>query len=94
MKNFKIVNRNTGATYFLNDKEREIFFGNINGVNQDYDVLKQNNSFYKDGEYKYDILNLTRSKARRKDKMLDVLAHLCLIGASILATIIYIQTYC
>ena len=94
MENFKIVNRNTKATYFLNDKERETFFGNINGVNQDYDVLKQNNSFYKDGKYQYDILNLTKAKARRKDKMLDVLAHLSIIGASALATIIYIQTYC
>ena len=80
MENFKIVNRNTGATYFLNEKEKETFF--------------KRNYFYKDGDYKYDILNLTRSKARRKDKMLDVLAHLCLIGASILATIIYIQKYC
>ena len=80
MENFKIVNRNTKATYFLNEKEKETFF--------------KINYLYKDGDYKYDILNLTRSKARRKDKMLDVLAHLCLIGASILATIIYIQTYC
>ena len=94
MENFKIVSRNTGATYFLNDKEREIFFGNINGVNQDYDVLKQNNSFYKDGKYQYDILNLTKAKARRKDKMLDALAYVCVIGASMLMTIMYIQNYC
>ena len=80
MENWKIVNRNTGATYFLNEKEKETFF--------------KRNYFYKDGKYKYDIQYLTQEKARRKDKMLDVLAHLCLIGASILATIIYIQTYC
>ena len=80
MENFKIVNRNTGATYFLNDKERETFF--------------ERNYFYKDGKYQYDILNLTKAKARRKDKVLDVLAHLSIIGASVLATLLYIQTYC
>ena len=80
MENFKIVNRNTGATYFLNDKERETFF--------------ERNYFYKDGKYQYDILNLTKAKARRKDKVLDVLAHLSIIGASVLATLLYIQNYC
>ena len=80
MENFKIVNRNTKATYFLNENEKETFF--------------KINYLYKDGDYRYDVYNLTRAKARRKDKMLDVLAHLCIIGASALATIIYIQTYC
>jgi len=80
MENFKIVNRNTGATYFLNEKERETFF--------------ERNYFYKDGKYQYDILNLTKAKARRKDKMLDALAYVCIIGASMLMTIMYIQNYC
>ena len=79
MENFKIVNRNTGATYFLNEKEYETFF--------------LRNKMYKDGEFKYDIYNLTEAKTRRTNKMLDVVAHLCIIGASILATLIYIQNY-
>ena len=80
MENFKIVNRNTGATYFLNEKERKTFF--------------ERNYFYKDGDYRYDVYNLTKAKARRKDKVLDVLAHLSIIGASVLMTIVYIQNYC
>ena len=79
MENFKIVNRNTEATYFLNEKEYETFF-NIN-------------SLHKDGEFQYEIYNLTKAKARRTNKMLDLVAHLCIIGASILATLIYIQNY-
>jgi len=80
MENFKIVNRNTKATYFLNEKEKETFF--------------KINYLYKDGDYRYDVYNLSEEKAKRKDKMLDVLAHLSIIGASVLITIIYIQTYC
>jgi hypothetical protein len=80
MENFKIVNRNTGATYFLNEKEYETFF--------------LRNKMYKDGEFKYDIYNLTEAKTRRTNKMLDVVAHLCIIGASILGTLLYIQNYC
>jgi hypothetical protein len=80
MENFKIVNRNTGATYFLNEKEYETFF--------------LRNKMYKDGEFKYDIYNLTEAKTRRTNKMLDVVAHLSIIGASILGTLLYIQNYC
>ena len=80
MENFKIVNRNTKATYFLNEKEKETFF--------------KRNYLYKDGDYRYDEYNLSEERAKRKDKMLDVLAHLSIIGASVLITIIYIQTYC
>jgi hypothetical protein len=80
MENFKIVNRNTGATHFLNEKEYETFF--------------LRNKMYKDGEFKYDIYNLTEAKTRRTNKMLDVVAHLSIIGASILGTLLYIQNYC
>ena len=79
MENFKIVNRNTGATYFLNSQE--------------YATFVQRNSFFKDGVCQYDEYNLTKEKARRINKMLDVVAHFCIIGASILATLIYIQNY-
>tara|TARA_R100001463_G_scaffold56526_1_gene108609 strand:- start:219 stop:458 length:240 start_codon:yes stop_codon:yes gene_type:complete len=79
MENFKVVNKNTGATYFLNEKEYETF------------LLR--NKMYKDGQFKYEIYNLTNAKTRRTNKMLDVVAHLCIIGASILATLIYIQNY-
>ena len=80
MENFKIVNRNTGATYFLNEKEKETFF--------------KRNYFYKNGKYQYDIQYLTQEKERRKNKILNILAHLFVIGASALATLIYIQNYC
>ena len=79
MENFKIVNRNTGATYFLNEKEYETFF--------------LRNKMYKDGQFKYEIYNLTEAKTRRTNKMLDVVVHLAIIGASILGTLIYIQNY-
>ena len=78
--NYKIVNNNTGATYFLNEKEYETF------------LLR--NKMYKDGKLKYDICNLTKEKARRTNKMLDLVAHLCVIGASILGTLLNIQNYC
>ena len=67
MENFKIVNKNTNATYFLNTKEYETFF-NIN-------------SLYKDGQFQYEIYNLTKAKAKRNAKILDVVAHLCVLGA-------------
>ena len=79
MENFKIVNRNTKVAYFLNEKEKETFF--------------KINYLYKDGDYKYDVYNLSQEKARRKDKILNILAHLCIIGASALAILIYIQNY-
>jgi hypothetical protein len=80
LENFKIVNKTTGMTVFLNEKEKETFFG-INGY------------FDKEGQWKYDIYNLTKAKDKRINKMLDVVAHLCVVGASILATLIYIQNY-
>ena len=80
MENFKIVNRNTKATYFLNEKQKETFF--------------KINYLYKDGDYRYDIYNLSQEKAKRKDLRLNILANLCLIGVSALAILIYIQTYC
>ena len=80
MENFKIVNRNTKATYFLNEKEKETFF--------------KINYLYKDGDYRYDVYNLSEEKAKRNDKISNVLIHLFIMGASVLATLIYIQTYC
>ena len=72
--NYKIVNRNTGATYFLNEKEKKNFFT-------------------KNKVQNYNEVNLTEQKRIRTNKMLDVVAHLCIIGASILATLLYIQNY-
>ena len=71
---YKIVNRNTGATYFLNEKEKTNFF-------------------IKNKLQNYNEINLTKERAKRRNKMLDVVAHLCIIGASILATLLYIQNY-
>ncbi len=73
--NYKIVNNNTGATYFLNEKEKTNFF-------------------IKNKMQNYTEINLTKAKARRTNRMLDLLAHLCILGLSILATLLYIQNYC
>ena len=73
--NYKIVNNNTGATYFLNEKEKTNFF-------------------IKNKLQNYNEINLTKERAKRRNKMLDVVAHLCIIGASVLGTLLYIQNYC
>jgi len=72
--NYKIVNNNTGATYFLNEKEKKNFF-------------------IKNKEQNYNEINLTKERAKRRNKMLDVVAQLAIVGASILATLLYIQNY-
>jgi hypothetical protein len=72
--NYKIVNRNTGAIYFLNEKEKTNFF-------------------IKNKVQNYNEINLTEQKRIRINKMLDVVAQLAIVGASILATLIYIQNY-
>ena len=78
--NYKIVSKNTGVTYFLNEEEKTTFF--------------TKNCYQSRTEaVKYDIYNLTKERAKRRNKMLDLLAHFCIIGASILATLIYIQNY-
>ena len=74
MENWKIVNNNTGATYFLNEKEKTNFF-------------------IKNKEQNYNEINLTKERAKRINKLLDVVAQLAIVGASILATLIYIQNY-
>jgi len=71
---YKIVNNNTGATYFLNEKEKTNFF-------------------IKNKLQNYNEINLTKERAKRRNKMLDVVAQLAIVGASILATLIYIQNY-
>ena len=72
--NYKIVNNNTGATYFLNEKEKTNFF-------------------IKNKLQNYNEINLTKERAKRINKLLDIVAHLAIVGASILATLIYIQNY-
>ena len=72
--NYKIVNKNTGATYFLNEKEKTNFF-------------------IKNKLQNYNEINLTKERAKRRNKMLDVVAQLAIVGASILATLLYIQNY-
>ena len=74
MENFKVVNRNTGATYFLNEEEKITFF-------------------IKNKVQNYNEINLTEQKRIRISKMLDVVAQLAIVGASILATLLYIQNY-
>jgi len=71
---YKIVNNNTGATYFLNEKEKTNFF-------------------IKNKMQNYNEINLTKERAKRINKMLDVVTHLAIVGASILATLLYIQNY-
>ena len=72
--NYKIVNNNTGATYFLNEKEKTNFF-------------------IKNKLQNYNEINLTKERAKRINKLLDIVAHLAIVGASILATLLYIQNY-
>ena len=72
--NYKIVNRNTGATHFLNEEEKITFF-------------------IKNKLQNYNEINLTKERAKRINKLLDVVAQLAIVGASILATLIYIQNY-
>ena len=72
--NYKIVNNNTGATYFLNEKEKTNFF-------------------IKNKVQNYNEINLTKERAKRINKLLDIVAQLAIVGASILATLIYIQNY-
>ena len=72
--NYKIVNNNTGATYFLNEKEKTNFF-------------------IKNKVQNYNEINLTKERAKRINKLLDIVAQLAIVGASILATLLYIQNY-
>ena len=72
--NYKIVNRNTEATHFLNEEEKTNFF-------------------IKNKVQNYNEINLTEQKRIRINKMLDVVAQLAIVGASILATLLYIQNY-
>ena len=74
MENFKIVNKKTNATYFLNEEEKINFF-------------------IKNKLQNYNQINLTEQKRIKINKMLDVVAHLAILGASILAILIYIQNY-
>ena len=52
-----------------------------------------NNFFIKNKVQNYNEINLTKERAKRRNKILDVVAHLAIVGASILATLIYIQNY-
>ena len=52
------------------------------------------NFFKQNTVQNWNIVNLTKQKRTRINKILDVVAHLSIVGASILATLIYIQNYC
>lgn len=52
------------------------------------------NFFKKNRVQNYSITNLTKAKAKKINKMLDVVAHLAIFAASVLATLLYIQNYC
>jgi len=54
---------------------------------------EKKNFFIKNKLQNYNEINLTKERAKRINKMLDVVAQLAIIGASILATLIYIQNY-
>ena len=51
------------------------------------------NFFKKNRVQNYSITNLTKAKAKKINKMLDVVAHLAIFAASVLATLLYIQNY-
>ena len=52
------------------------------------------NFFKQNTVQNWNIVNLTKQKKTRINKMLDVVAHLAILGAAILATLLYIQNYC
>ena len=52
------------------------------------------NFFKKNRVQNYSITNLTKQKRIRINKVLDVVAHLAIFAASVLATLLYIQNYC
>ena len=54
---------------------------------------KRQTFFIKNKVQNYNEINLTKERAKRINKMLDVVAQLAIVGASILATLIYIQNY-
>jgi len=78
--NYKITNLSNNKSYFLNESEKETFF--------------KINYLYKNGSYQYEITNLTERKRQRIDKALDFLTYVCLVAVSMLATILYIESYC
>ena len=41
----------------------------------------------------YNTTNLTKARAKKINNILDLVAHLCVFAASILATLLYIQNY-
>ena len=69
----------------VNKKRNKTYFLNEEEL---INFFKQNNV------QNWNIVNLTEQKRTRTNKMLDVVAHLAILGASILATLIYIQNYC
>ena len=52
---------------------------------------EKTNFFIKNKKQNYNEIILTEQRRIRINKMLDVLAHSCVVGASILGTLIYIQ---
>ena len=61
-------------------------------INEAWERFKTTNRT-KNKVQNYNEINLTEQKRTRTNKMLDLVAHLAIIGASILATLIYIQNY-
>ena len=79
MTNYKIINLSSGKVHLMNEEEKTNFF--------------KINYFYKNGMYQYKVENLTESKNKRINKILDFVAYVCIIAASMLITTIYINTY-
>jgi hypothetical protein len=80
MNNYKITNLTSGARHFLNEKEKANFF--IKNCYQS-----------KTGAIRYDIVNLTEQKRIKRNKILDNIAIVCFFAATILSTILIIETY-
>ena len=54
---------------------------------------EKKNFFIKNKLQNYNETNLTEQRRIRINKMLDIVAQLAIVGASILATLLYIQNY-
>ena len=88
MENFKITNRFTKSTHYLNSLEKDTFF-KTNNISES--SIKD---IYVNHLYAYDVVNLTEEKNKRKDNILNALGYLGMFVASTAYVLIYIQSYC
>ena len=80
MNNYKITNLTSGAIHFLNEEEKVNFF-------------TKNCYQSKTGIIKYNIINLTRQKRTRINKILTNVQLFCFFALTILTTVYIIENF-